>query len=78
MDEMGPMYRSWINLMMLAAESQQVMWLRTMQLVHLMRPITTIFPVVARTFRFTGYLAPCFRAVNAWYLPPHFMTRILR
>jgi hypothetical protein len=26
------MYRSWINLMMLAAESQQVIWLRTMRL----------------------------------------------
>jgi hypothetical protein len=26
------MYRSWINLVMLAAESQQVIWLRTMRL----------------------------------------------
>ena len=26
------MYRSWINLMMLAAESQQVIWLRMMRL----------------------------------------------
>ena len=26
------MYRSWLNLMMLAAESQQVIWLRTMRL----------------------------------------------
>ncbi len=26
------MYRSWINVMMLAAESQQVIWLRTMRL----------------------------------------------
>ena len=26
------MHRSWINLMMLAAESQQVIWLRTMRL----------------------------------------------
>ena len=26
------MYRSWINLMMLAAESQRVIWLRTMRL----------------------------------------------
>ena len=26
------MYRSWLNLMMLAAESQQVIWLRTMKL----------------------------------------------
>ena len=26
------MYRSWINLMMLAAESQQVIWLRTLRL----------------------------------------------
>jgi len=26
------MYRSWINLLMLAAESQQVIWLRTMRL----------------------------------------------
>jgi hypothetical protein len=25
------MYRSWINLMMLVAESQQVIWLRTMR-----------------------------------------------
>ena len=25
------MYRSWINLMMLAAESQQVIWLRTIR-----------------------------------------------
>jgi hypothetical protein len=25
-------YRSWINLMMLAADSQQVIWLRTMRL----------------------------------------------
>jgi MerR HTH family regulatory protein len=31
---------------------------------HLPRPLTTIFPVVARTFRFTKCLAPCFRAVN--------------
>ena len=30
--QMGPMHRSWINLMMLAAESQQVIWLRTMRL----------------------------------------------
>ena len=29
---MDQMYRSWIDLMMLAAESQQVMWLRTMRL----------------------------------------------
>ena len=29
---MGQMCRSWINLMMLAAESQQVIWLRTMKL----------------------------------------------
>ena len=26
------MYRSWVNLMMLAAESQQVIWLRTLRL----------------------------------------------
>jgi hypothetical protein len=26
------MYKSWINLMMLAAESQQVIWLRSMRL----------------------------------------------
>jgi hypothetical protein len=30
--QVEPMYRSWINLMMLAAESQQVIWLRTMRL----------------------------------------------
>ena len=30
--QVGPMHRSWINLMMLAAESQQVIWLRTMRL----------------------------------------------
>jgi hypothetical protein len=30
--EANQLYRSWIDLMMLAAESQQVIWLRTMRL----------------------------------------------
>ena len=30
--EVNQLYRSWIDLMMLAAESQQVIWLRTMRL----------------------------------------------